>query len=119
MTKYNVWKPIPMSEVPEDAKKLTSTWAMKKKSNGTYRARLNARGFEQIEGEHYDTDSTASPVASETTIRVVLTLMVMAGWHAEVLDIKGAFLHGEFEDEERVYMKISQRFEEFLEQAWY
>ena len=34
-------------EVPEDAKIISSTWAMKKKSNGTCRARLNAQGFEQ------------------------------------------------------------------------
>ena len=27
---------------------------MKKKSNGTYRARLNARGYEQHEGVHYN-----------------------------------------------------------------
>ena len=79
MQKYNVWEPDPESQVPENAKILTSTWAMKKKSNGTYRARLNARGHEQIDGEHYDWQSIASPVANEVTIRVMLTLMVMAG----------------------------------------
>ena len=55
MKDYEVWKAVPKEEVPEDAKILTSTWAMKKKANGTFRARLNARGFEEIDGVHYDT----------------------------------------------------------------
>jgi hypothetical protein len=41
MEDNEVWSPVPKSVVPQDAKILTSTWAMKKKSNGTYRARLN------------------------------------------------------------------------------
>ena len=49
-------------------------------------------------------------MANEVIIRVVLTLMVMAGWHTEMLDVKGAFLHGEFENEEKVYIKIPQGF---------
>ena len=84
---------------------------MKKKSNGTFRARLNARGYEQVDGEHYDGDSISSRVANEVSIRVVLTLMVMGSWYAEILDVKGAFLHGEFEDEESIYMKKPEGFE--------
>jgi hypothetical protein len=29
---------------------MLDTWAMKKKVSGTYRARLNAQGFEQVDG---------------------------------------------------------------------
>jgi hypothetical protein len=42
MLKHNVWKPVLRKDVPEGAKILTSTWAMKKKANGTYHARMNA-----------------------------------------------------------------------------
>ena len=59
---------------------------MKKKSNSTYRARLNARGYEQVDGEHYDEDSKASPVVQAATIRIVLTLILMMGWYAILMD---------------------------------
>ena len=46
MKKHNVWKAVNAEDIPSNTTVITSTWAMKKKSNGTYRARLNARGFE-------------------------------------------------------------------------
>ena len=36
MEENGVWTPVPKSTVPTNAKVLTSTWAMKKKSNGTF-----------------------------------------------------------------------------------
>jgi hypothetical protein len=36
MKNYNVWTPIKLRDVPPESKILTSTWAMKKKANGTY-----------------------------------------------------------------------------------
>jgi hypothetical protein len=42
MLKHNMWKPVLRKDVPEGTKILMSTWAMKKKANGTYRARMNA-----------------------------------------------------------------------------
>jgi hypothetical protein len=57
MEKHVVFKAVPEEEmIPEDATVLTSTWVMKKKANGTFRARLNARGFEQIDREHFNSD---------------------------------------------------------------
>ena len=106
MTKFKVFQAVPKSKAPEDAKVLTSTWAMKNKANGTLRARLTARGYEQVDGEHYDKDTTAAPVVNEATIRIVFILMIMAGWHAEILDVRGAFLDGEFEEETRLFMEV-------------
>ena len=68
MMQYKVWEEVDAEEVPEDAKILTSTWAMKKKSNGTFRARLNARGFEQVDGEHYREEDKSSLVVNDVTI---------------------------------------------------
>jgi hypothetical protein len=42
--KYNALTAVPRSLLPKGAKVLTTTWAMKQKSNGTKRGRLNARG---------------------------------------------------------------------------
>jgi hypothetical protein len=44
MVMHGVFKTVPKDEVPMGANVLSSTWAMKKKANGTCRARLNARG---------------------------------------------------------------------------
>jgi hypothetical protein len=49
MVKNQVWRAVPKKDVPRNAKVMSSTWAMKKKSNGTYRAIFNARGYEQVD----------------------------------------------------------------------
>jgi len=54
MVNNNVWKSIDRAKIPSNSKVLTSTWAMKKKASGKFRARLNARGFEQVDGIHCD-----------------------------------------------------------------
>eukprot|EP00957_Ditylum_brightwellii_P064900 4923719-Ditylum_brightwellii.AAC.1 len=60
---------------------------MKKKANGTYQARLNARGYEQQDQEHYDGSSIAAPVANNMTIRIVMVFMLMAGWCGHMLKV--------------------------------
>ena len=79
---YKMFKPVLIEKVPRDAKVLTTTWAMKKKSNGVYRTRLNMRGYEQQEGEHYKEDSISPPVTNDTTIRICLVIMIMANFAA-------------------------------------
>jgi hypothetical protein len=76
MKKYKVFKAVSKDKLPKQAKILTSTWAMKKKSSGVYRARVTARGYEQIDGVHYDKDTKASPVVNEATILIVFVLML-------------------------------------------
>jgi hypothetical protein len=92
--KHKCFKAVPRAEVPKGSKILTSTWAMKKKASGIFRARLNARGYEQVPGKHYNPHSIAAPVTSDVTIRIVLTLLLLARWYEELIDVKGAFLHG-------------------------
>ncbi len=40
-------------------------------------------------------------------ICIVLNIMLAAGWMALVVDVKGAFLHGQFEDGEERYINPS------------
>lgn len=114
MKEYNVWTPEKLQNVPAGAKILTSTWAMKKKANGTFRARCNARGYEEIDGVHFDGSSIAAPVTNELSVRILIVMMLMSNWTGHVLDVKGAFLRGEFEPGlPPMYMKVPEGFEKF------
>ena len=44
------------------------------------------------------------------SVRLVLTLMLMADW--EVVDVKGAFLHRQFTHGDRVYMEVPRGWRE-------
>jgi Reverse transcriptase (RNA-dependent DNA polymerase) len=81
---------------------------MKQKSNNVKRARLNSRGFEQIDGKHYDANDIAAPVVSNLTIRICFILLAMTNLYAHLLDVKGAFLTGEFGNGEQLYMAVPQ-----------
>jgi hypothetical protein len=60
----------------------------------------------------------SSPVTNSATIKIVLVLMVMANMIAHVVDVKGAFLHREFEDGEKIHMKIPRGFKKcFLQRV--
>ena len=82
-----MWEPIPKEQVLKDAKILLSTWAMKKKVNGTFRARMNAQGYNQEDGHHYLENSKAAPVVTDITVRIALTLAVLVGWIRILLDV--------------------------------
>ena len=118
MVKSNVFKVVDRRDLPDGATVLlSSTWAMKKKSNGTYRARLNARGFEQKDdGEHFNSSNPAAPVTNAVSVRIFMVIMLMARWATYMLDVKGAFLLGEFEDGEKIFMDVPQGFEKYYEQ---
>jgi Reverse transcriptase (RNA-dependent DNA polymerase) len=87
MEKYKVFKTVKKSTLPKKAKVLSSTWAMKKKLNGTYCAQVTARGYEQVNGIHYDEDSKASPVVNEAMILIFFVLMLLAGWVGYIMDV--------------------------------
>ena len=108
--KHEVFEVVKLQDVPNRTTLLTTTWAMKKKSNGQFRARLNMRGFEQQDGDHYDSASISSPVANDVSIRVLLTIMLMANMNAYIVDVQGVFLHGKFDNGEILYCKIPEGF---------
>jgi hypothetical protein len=78
------------------------------KASGRYKAHITARGFEQKDGEHFDSTDKTSPVVNDITINIVLTINVMAGFWAEVVDVKGAFLTAEFDPKHTLYVTVPQ-----------
>ena len=103
-----------MSEVPIRDKILTSTWAIKNNSNGTYRARINGRGYEQIEGQNYDESSIHAPVTNDCSVRIIMVLVLMERWYGQIVDVKGAFLNGHLDHEkEKMYMHLPEGFKRY------
>ena len=83
------------------------------KSNGTCHGRLNARGFEQVNGSHYASDSIATPVTNLITVRIILMLFCMnPSWTTAIIDVEGAFLQVQFENGEELYVEVLEGFGE-------
>ena len=109
--KCDALTPIKRSDLPPGTKLLTTTWAMKKKSNGKFHGRLNLRGFQQVAGQHCATDSVSAPVINPHSVRISLTPLAMnPKWTAWVEDVKGAFLQGKFAKGEEMCIQVSEGF---------
>ena len=61
------------------------------------RARLVAKGYSQQEGINFD--ETFAPVARLEAIRIFLAYAAHANFKVYQMDVKSAFLNGEFEEE--------------------
>ena len=51
-------------------------------------------------GKHFNLMSSAAPMTNDTTIKIVLVLMLIGDLKAGIYDVKGMFLKGNFEDGE-------------------
>ena len=66
-----------------------------------YKARLVVKGFAQNKGIEFD--EIFSLVVKMTSIRTILSLVVIEDFHIEQLDVKTAFFHGDLEED--IYMQ--------------
>eukprot|EP00253_Pinus_taeda_P004062 PITA_04062 len=96
---------------PKGRKALQNKWVYMIKHEGEekkerYKARLVVKGFSQK--ECIDFTKIFSPVVKMSSIRVILGLVATLDLECEQLDVKTAFLHGEFEEE--IYMEQREGF---------
>jgi hypothetical protein len=99
---------IPRSEVPDGNVILPAVWQMRRKRDAKtgaikkYKARLNIDGSRMRHGIHYN--DTYSPVASWNSVRMLLTLTAVHGWHTKQIDFVQAFAQAPVE--RTLYMRI-------------
>ena len=97
-----------IADKPAGVNIVGSKWVFKVKKDVArnverYKARLVAQGFTQVPGVDYF--DTFAPVAKLASIRTVLALAARHDWEIHQVDIKSAYLNGEFEDDEVIYMR--------------
>ncbi|GKA63720.1 putative ribonuclease H-like domain-containing protein, partial [Tanacetum coccineum] len=95
----NVWKLVPL---PEGKTTIGTKWILKNKRDARgivvrNKARLVAQGHRQEEGIDYD--EVFAPVARIEAILLFLAFASYMGFLAYQMDLKSAFLYGEFEEE--------------------
>ena len=83
-------------EVENEGQRVISVrWVITKKNKDqklTYKARLVAHGFEELDRDDIRTDS---PTCYKENFRLFLTIIVSHKWKIKSLDIKSAFLQGQ------------------------
>ena len=90
-------------------------WVFKIKKNTAgnikrYKARLVAKGFTQIQGiDYYD---TWAPVAKFASICFLLTIAAQNGWPIDMFDFHSAFLNGQLDSDEEIFMEQPLGYEE-------
>jgi hypothetical protein len=70
----------------------------------SWRARLVARGFSQINGIDYHMDNTFTAVAKMTSICYLLAIAAWNDWPIHQINIKSAYLYGKLNDDEEIYI---------------
>lgn len=92
---------------PKNKQVIDSKWVFKIKENpdGTvnkFKARLVARGFNQVKGEHYE--EVFAPVVRLNTLRIVFSLATEQDLELYQLDVTTAYLNGTLNEE--IYMEM-------------
>ena len=95
------------TELPKGRKAIGCKWVFLKKRDEhgkiiKFKARLVAQGFSQKPGTDYSDNGTFAPVMRFETLRTMLAHSAIHNKKLRQFDIKGAYLHGNLEEE--IYM---------------
>jgi transposase InsO family protein len=105
--------------LPPGTKTMGTKWVFKRKvkvdgSLDKFKSRLCVQGYDSIEGVHHF--ETYSPTASAAAARSLLALACARGWKVEQMDVSGAFLYGDLEEE--IYCRPPPGFEDPEGRVW-
>lgn len=94
------------AKLPEGQTAIETKWIFKIKEDGTKKARLVARGFQ----EPYKSDELSyAPVCRMSTIRMLLSVSVQNNWNLKQIDVPTAFLNSKLKHD--VYIKVPEGLE--------
>lgn len=96
LEKNGTWEEV---SLPQGKKALDAKWVYRVKPDGTHKAHLVVRGFQQDE----ELDDIYSPVARMCTLKLLLSLCCHKGFQIHQMDVEAAFLNGPIVSE--VYIK--------------
>ena len=97
-----------LEKLPSGANIISSKWVFKAKKDATgiithFKARLVAQGFSQIDGVNYN--NMYAPVAQLASSQAIIAMANHLGLELYQVDIKGAYLNGELNDNKVLYMQ--------------
>uniref|UniRef100_A0A0A9XG27 Retrovirus-related Pol polyprotein from transposon TNT 1-94 n=2 Tax=Lygus hesperus TaxID=30085 RepID=A0A0A9XG27_LYGHE len=95
------WTP---ATLPETSTAIDTRWVFRTKDDGTPKARLVARGYQEPQDEYQEW--TYAPVCRMSTVRLLISFAVQYDWPIRQIDVPSAFLNG-FVDGE-VYIKTPE-----------
>jgi hypothetical protein len=107
MRERQVFRKAHRKDIPSNQRPIKGKWVfdIKRKADGSverYKARLVAKGFQQRYGVDYL--ETFSPTPSFSAVRLLAAMALQHGWTIDHLDVKTAFLYGELEEWEKIFM---------------
>jgi hypothetical protein len=110
-----------LAELPRGARRIGSMWVYSYKLNedgsiASYKARLVARGFSQKLGIDYH--EVWAPTGKMSTLRALLVIAAQRGYELWQIDITKAFLNGDLEPHEEVYVSQPPGFEDSSGRVW-
>ncbi|KFD64813.1 hypothetical protein M514_23025 [Trichuris suis] len=99
LNRYHVWE---VTDLPPGKTTISAKWVFKAKRNVqdhicSYKARLVARGFSQMQGRDYD--ETFASVVRHETVRIVFAVAAITELHVRHVDVNTAYLNGELDEE--------------------
>ena len=101
LAKLQECKVYKLVDHPTNCKVIKNRWIFNVKPNGHKCACLVAKEFSQVEGIDYN--KLFSLVVHYETVRMMLALAALKGWHMEALNVKSTYLYGKLDKE--IYME--------------
>jgi hypothetical protein len=100
----NTWT---LMDLPPNTKPISTRWVYKIKKNDdktlSYKARLVARGFEQIYGLNYY--ETFAAVIKQQAFKLIFAIATLNAWPIHKIDMKSAFTQGDIGDD-TIYLSL-------------
>lgn len=103
---HGTWR---LEQPPPGANIVSCCWVFHAKKDAAgniyrYRACLVAQGFSQVPG--VDFFDTYAPVAKMASIQTLLAFAARHNFEVHQVDVKSAYLHGDFEENKVIYMSL-------------